>query len=823
MNYKDRPLRFNSISARLTLLVLVTGVIAFIALAAWTLEIQTTEEQNQAQNELATLSFKSRSTLERIFRYQFFELVDEVIQELEVHRLVSRALLFDDELKIVYSTQSSEVNQPLHTVYDWVNVDNTSEERNLTSIVYNEGYNEFVSLIPVVAGVEDDIQVQKYTLLITFKHNSDIWGVVYEKRNMLLSQLTLVIILGVFLWRYLRFRLSAPLRLLRDNIERLRSSGVILSVPLASDDELGQIARSLESVSQQQADNLAQLNNLSTAIEQSNDAIVITSVKGTIDYVNRAYCRLSGYKKSELLGQNPRLLKSGEVGKDTYEQLWHHLSQEKTWRGELVNKRKDGSSYILWSTITPVLNEDGVVTHYIGVQSDITERRADQERLRFLAYHDSLTGLPNRAKLVEDIECRLEDTQFESADALFLLGVDELKRVNDARGFAFGSELIRQVSVRLTELIAGQPFTLAHLGGDVFALFYQPPPSTKINRSAATAFAQKLLLTFETPFVIDDETIQISVSAGCVMIADSSVYKNYSQAAEQIVRLAETAMHHAKIKGGNHAQLYHESLSELIENSFDIENQLRQAIAQNELQLFIQSQFNRQQQVVSAEALVRWSNPERGPISPADFIPVAEQSDLIISLDRWVLEQVLRLLTQLVEANTAIPISVNISGRHFRKPYFADWLITQLNHHDIAPSLLTLEVTEGVFLDDMELVVEKMRILRDMGIGLSLDDFGTGYSSLTYLRRLPVNEIKIDQSFVMAIGQQSADDGIIEAVMAVAHHMQLTVVAEGVETQEQAAFLFNTNANTLIQGFGFARPAPANEWFESITTHSKVE
>lgn len=815
----EKKVKFwRSLSTRITLLVVTVSVAVFIFLVWLTLYYQQVENRNLAERELRTLNLSSQAALNRIIRYDYPELAQEVISELEVHRRVRRALIFDEQRIVVFSNLRSEIGYPVEQVQIPLPEPFKSPAGKFSLVTYKPELDRFYSKTPLVGRANETQDVATWTLLIVYDYETSLQASVYQRRWALAGELLLVVILASLLRVYLQRRLTRPLQLLHDGVSRLQYSNETVDISLTGNDELGQMARTIEQVARDRSQYLTELKKLNTAIEQSNECVIITNINGEIEYVNHAFTEVTGYAKHELIGQNPRILQSGSTAKKTYEKLWENLKGGKTWRGELLNKRKDGTNYVVWATITPVLDENNRITHFIGVEEDITERKADEEKLHFLAYYEPLTALPNRFHLSELMQQVLAAHDGKHFGALLLIDMDRLQHINDARGYEFGSQLIKLFSERLKQELNGREHTLAHLGADAFAVLL-PEDSGSINlaKNKAEAVGQLLLAATENPFYVMHEEVKITASIGCVIYPETRLKVHNRIEAERIIRSAETAMHQAKHKGGNGFEFYKAKFSQQVQKQFETEKQLRHAINKGELELHLQSQCLHFGEVKSAEALVRWNHPHDGMISPGQFIPIAEQSDLIVDIDRWVITQVCEVIAALNAEGKRISIAVNISARHFRKSDFEDWVDAVVKEHRIPRKSLVLEVTEGVLIDDISDVVAKMQGLSRQGVEFSIDDFGTGYSSLSYISQLPVHELKIDQSFVQSIGDRRAGDGVIETVIAIANHMDMRVVAEGVETKQQAEFLFTTDANVLMQGYYYARPVNASEWRASLS------
>ncbi|WP_404401303.1 EAL domain-containing protein [Idiomarina seosinensis] len=809
---------WQSVSTRITAVVGLSGVVVF-GLVVWlTLYQQQSENRQLAEQELRTLGLVSQATLNRIIRYGYPELVQEVIAELEVHRRVVRALIVNEQGAVIYSTAAGELQQSLSDLDLQVPAAFMSPAAKYPEVSYYPDFNRFYSKHPLAGEPDDTSDVRNWTLLVSYQFDGGIVNSIQQRQLTLLGELILVLLLASLLRVYLQRRLTRPLEHLKAGVEQLKYGNGKVSIRLHDNDELGQMARIIEGVAKDRAQYIQELKNLNTAIEQSNECVVITNIDSKIEYVNRAFTQVSGYSKAELIGQNPKMLQSGTTAPAVYKKLWETLTAGKTWRGELLNKRKDGTNYLVWATITPVVDHNNQLTHFIGVEEDITERKADEEKLQFLAYYEPLTALPNRFHLNELLQQTLQSHDGQHFGSLLLIDMDRLQHINDARGYEFGSELIKAFAKRLKKELKDREHTLAHLGADAFAVLL-PEESLSIAgaKQKAEAIGNLLLGTTEAPFHIANEEVKISASIGCSIYPESQQQQHTSNTAERIIRSAETAMHKAKQQGGNSFSFYKSTFSQQVQQQFEIEKNLRQAIQNNELELYIQSQCLNNGTVISGEALVRWRHPQQGIVSPGKFIPVAEQSDLIVAVDRWVLTRVCELLAELQLRGRELSISVNISARHFRKSDFEDWIDALLYEHGVEPAMLVLEVTEGILIDDLADVVVKMERLSYKGLQFSIDDFGTGYSSLAYLSKLPVSELKIDQSFVRAIGDRKSGDGVIEAVVSFANHMDMRVVAEGVETKKQCDFLFSADADIVLQGYYFARPVAAATWQASLT------
>ncbi|BCK88093.1 hypothetical protein MIZ01_1894 [Sideroxyarcus emersonii] len=553
------------------------------------------------------------------------------------------------------------------------------------------------------------------------------------------------------------------------------------------------------------------LRKLSLAVEQSPENIYITDLDGTIEYVNESFVRKTGYDRSEIIGRNPRILHSGKTPSSTYEDLWKNLLAGNTWQGDFHNRRKDGSEYIEHAIISPIRQPDGHITHYVSVQEDITEKKRAEAEINRLAFYDTLTGLPNRALLLERTAQALATIRrIGQRSALISFNIDRFKTINDAGGQAMGDVLIKAVAERLSHILH-QGDVVAHIAGDEFAILLTDlAPQQQAAAHMAMHISNRIHTELQEPFVIGAESITLTACLGIALFPG-----NDADSALDILRRGNTALHHAKTRGSGQTAFFDDTLDGNAKQRFETERELQQAIKRGDLQVFLQPQVEENGKCVGAEALVRWQHPQRGLIQPGAFIPIAEESNLIIEIGSWMFVEVCRLLAREDVATLPIRIGVNISPRHFRQADFVEQIKDGLASTGADPTHLTLEVTEGMVIDNINDVVAKMNELSAMGIHFSMDDFGTGYSSLAYLKRLPIHELKIDKSFVQDLTIDPDDDALVEAILAVARLMHVKVVAEGVETPEQASFL-NLRGQVVHQGYLFGRPEQAEKVIADI-------
>lgn len=534
--------------------------------------------------------------------------------------------------------------------------------------------------------------------------------------------------------------------------------------------------------------------------------------------VNQRLCDTVGYSREELMGmgyhditpfEDDRALDAANVS-----QMIEGKQRSASWEKRYL--RKDGQH--IWVRITTTLIRDkvGLPKYFLSITEDITAHKHAEEQIHRLAFYDALTGLPNRTLLLDRIGMVLPIAQRQRRnDALLLFNVDRFKNINDASGQAVGDILLRAVGERLLGVLR-EGDVLARLSGDEFAILL-PDLAHPAHAAAHKTMhvAEKIHASLREPFQVGEEMATLTASIGIALFP-----REDNDTPLDILRRANTALHESKSAGGAQTTLFERSMDENTKQRFRIERELRLAIPAGQLRLYLQPQVNAAGKIVGAEALVRWQHPERGLIPPGSFIPIAEESELIIEIGRWVFSQVCQLLTHEALFGRPYRISVNISPRQFRQPDFVSWVRNELTASGAEPTHLTFEVTEGVVIDNINSIVAKMNELTVMGIHFSIDDFGTGYSSLAYLKLLPIHELKIDKTFVQDAPTDPDDAALVETILAVAKHMHLKVVAEGVETEEQAEFL-NQRGQVIHQGYLFGKPEPATQWEERIIAESR--
>ncbi|MDA0191128.1 MAG: EAL domain-containing protein, partial [Proteobacteria bacterium] len=535
--------------------------------------------------------------------------------------------------------------------------------------------------------------------------------------------------------------------------------------------------------------------------DNSPDAIMITDRDNRIVSVNEAFTLITGYAPDEVLGGNPRLLASGRHDDAFYAAMWRALREHGHWAGEIWDRRKSGEIYPKWMTINAVADrQSGELTHYVTMFSDITERKSSEERIHYLAHHDVLTGLPNRFTLGARLDQALVDARRHQWEvAVLFVDLDRFKIINDTLGHHIGDRLLIEVARRFSAVVRESDI-VARLGGDEFVIVL---PDLAGHADAATV-AGKIIASLAVPVRIDDHELHTSPSIGI------SLFPTDGSDSDTILRNADTAMYHAKSLGRNNFQFYAEEMNRSTRERLDIERRLRQALARDEFELHYQPQFDtRAHRIAGVEALLRWNAGTGIPLGPDRFIPIAEESGLIVTLGEWVLRTACRQMKQWIDAGLPpLRVAVNVSPRQLHRQNFPEQVAAALAESGLPAHLLELEITESAVMEEPEEARAILVRLKEMGITLAIDDFGTGYSSLAYLKRFPIDHLKIDRSFVTDIERDANDAAIVVSIIALARSLGLKTIAEGVESDAQLALLREHGCDEL-QGYLFSRPLPA--------------
>jgi diguanylate cyclase (GGDEF)-like protein/PAS domain S-box-containing protein len=575
--------------------------------------------------------------------------------------------------------------------------------------------------------------------------------------------------------------------------------------------ELDALAEGIERMAVEIGKREGELQRMSMVIEQSPESIVITDTSGSILYVNEAFQRITGYARDEVLGRNPRILNGGLTPSATYAQMWSTLLAGEVWRGEFNNVRKDGSAYLELATIAPIKDAGGTVTHYVAVKEDITQRKQSEALLHRLAYFDALTGLPNRALLHDRIAQAIRSgVRRESFGMLMLVDIDRFRQLNDTLGHAAGDRLLCEVAARLRASVREED-TVARHGDDDFAVLVERIGETESDAlSHAEHIARKLQQALQQPYVLGSETGDRHFATLSIGI---SLFHDGVSSLESLLKQAEVALYRAKQDGRDTVRFFNPEMQAVVDAHARLEARMHEALEANAFRLFFQPQVNRRGVVIGAEALLRWPLDGGPMVSPAEFIPLAEDTGHIVQLGLWVLRTACAQLArwQTDDSTRHLKIAVNVSARQFHQPDFVASVKETVHAAGIDPGRLELELTESAILSDVDETILRMNELRALGIRFALDDFGTGYSSLSYLKRLPFDQLKIDQSFVRDMAENQGCEAIVLAILSLSHALGLEVVAEGVETPEQRDFLRQHGCDSF-QGYLFGKPLPIEAW-----------
>jgi PAS domain S-box-containing protein/diguanylate cyclase (GGDEF)-like protein len=554
--------------------------------------------------------------------------------------------------------------------------------------------------------------------------------------------------------------------------------------------------------------------------ESTNDGVMITDPKGNILAVNSAFTQVSGYAEEDVRGCSPRMLKSGRHDEVFYREMWQSIKSSGQWTGEVWNKKKSGELFIELLAISAVHDENDEIKCYIGVFTDITQLREVQQRMDFLTWHDQLTSLPNRLLFTDRLSQLLGNANRQQGlGALLIFGIQHFSGLSITRGSIQSDQILHDLSQLLLEHIE-EGDSLARLEGVQFALLlpqvFDSPELAAVAANQRADDIQKLIAGFSRD--VEDDLFQLRAEVGIATYPDAS-----NEDVASVISRAETAYFRAKNAGSDEgaAVIFESNMGERIEQRLTDEHRLRLGIQQDQLRVYLQSQISADGRLHGAEALVRWEHPEQGLISPGYFIPMAEASDLIVQIDRWMIDHVTALLGGLRDSHPELTLSVNVSSRCFQCDDFVDNTRRCLQRHNANPKQLVIEVTEGTMLENIDRVVGKMMILANLGVSFSIDDFGTGYSSLYYLKSLPLAELKIDQRFIRDMLSHPDDAELVNVIQQIASRFKLRVVAEGVETEEEADYL-RQNGRPLMQGFLFSRPKPAEQWLSRLEKHTTI-
>jgi diguanylate cyclase (GGDEF)-like protein/PAS domain S-box-containing protein len=621
----------------------------------------------------------------------------------------------------------------------------------------------------------------------------------------------------LFLWllRKLTRSVARPLEQLSDSMERARlGESHVRAVPGGPKD-IAEMAYAFNSMMTELEEREADLRIAATAFEVE-EGVFVTDDKSVIIQVNQAFTRLTGYSAEEAVGNTSAILKSGRQDAEFYRNMWATIQRDRNWKGEIWNKRKNGEIYPEWLSITAVVGKEGKVTNYVGAFVDITERKQASADLHQLAYYDPLSQLPNRRMLLDRLRHAVATgARNRTSGALLFIDLDNFKTLNDTKGHVIGDMLLVEVAKRLLANMR-ECDTVARFGGDEFVVLLEGlGEETAQAATQAQEVGEKVLQALCRPYLLDGNEFHSSSSIGITLFAD------YKQSLDELLKQADTAMYESKKSGRNTLRFFDPEMQAKLEARSELEVGLRQALLNQEFQLFYQIQVSHAGRVLGAEVLIRWIHPEKGLISPLQFIPLAEETGLILPIGQWVLETAcaqIKTWEQDVSTRNLV-LAVNVSAKQFCQPDFVTQVQAAVHNHAINPWKLKLELTESMLHENIEDTIATMNELKTIGIQFSLDDFGTGYSSLQYLKRLPLDQLKIDQSFVRNLTTDNADVVMVMTIVDLGMSFEVDVIAEGVETEEQLRMLHRYGCSNF-QGYLFSKPVPLKE-FEALVHQAK--
>ncbi|HEX5338072.1 MAG TPA: EAL domain-containing protein [Gallionella sp.] len=558
---------------------------------------------------------------------------------------------------------------------------------------------------------------------------------------------------------------------------------------------------------------VAERNLMGEVFENSASGVLIADADNNIVAVNASFSRITGYTAEDAIGKNPSMLASGRHNRDFYAAMWQTFLTGGYWQGEIWNRRKNGDVYPEWLNISLVKDKAGHVTNYVGMFSDISELKAAQEKIEYLAHHDALTGLPNQVLLRDRFRQALaQAARSGEMVALLLIDLDNFKVVNETLGHPAGDQLLKLVAQRLVASVR-ETDTVSRQGGDEFVIVL----NGNLNEATIAHTAQNIL----------DRMLELESVAGHDLSTSASIgislYPVDGDEFDELLKQADTALYHAKDAGRATYRFFTESMNTAMQARFDMDNRLRYALDRGEFVLYYQPQVDiATQRIVGAEALIRWNSPEMGMVPPGKFIPLVEDSGMIVPIGAWVLSEACRQFAAWQQAGLPIgTVAVNLSAVQFKRANLVETVAQALRDSGLSAACLELELTESILIHDTEATLDTVRQLKALGVHLSLDDFGTGYSSLSYLQRFAVDKLKIDQSFVRELGMNAETETIVNTMIGLGKGLKLQTIAEGVETSQQASILQGFGCDQ-IQGYFYGRPLPVDEFLRLFNTDGYI-
>jgi len=681
------------------------------------------------------------------------------------------------------------------------------------------------------------LETEPWTIIVSQPQDVFLEPVVSQTQSALLlvGIIVLVVVLIVMAATQL---LLGPVKRLTTVVQSIAQGHLDAKASVEANDEIGSLANAFNEMT----DNISNLivdleeevgshkltaenlNKLSQAIEQSPVSVMITDLDGNIEYVNPQLCKITGYTEDELIGKNPRILKSGHTPAIQFKNMWNAITSGHSWSGELYNKKKNGELFWENVTVAPIKNKENISTHYLAIKEDISLRKDYEERLLYQASYDKLTDLPNRTLAYDRISQAIAiATREQKHIALLYMDFDHFKNINDTLGHSAGDEFLRYMAGRLKGCVRDFD-TVARLGGDEFLIML-----VEINEAESghqLSFeevvkrkTEEILVLVAKPCVIHEMEFSVTASVGI------AIFPQGGDDPHALLRNADTAMYRSKRKGRNTYEVFTPEMSDVIMKRVEIDNKLRRALDNGDFYLKYQALMDtRTQTIIGAEALIRWEDEELGEISPEDFVPLAEESGLIVDIGNWVLDTALADVKKWREKSDFkdFYVAINLSSRQFRGKDMVKNISDFLNKHDLPGASLELEITERLLMKDVPHVIDILSKFKEMNIRLSIDDFGTGYSSLSYLKRFPFDVLKIDKTFISDIGEDPDDTALCDAIIAMAHSLGLSIIGEGVENKVQFEFLNQRGVET-VQGYYVSKPMVHDEFMKFIAISEWLE
>ncbi len=772
-----------SIRSRLTgiimLVTLLTGVVGYISFVYWYMN----EQQSKSLHLAKTVGLVLGQDVAKLVLLNQISAATDITSQLKSFSDLNTMVLhkLDGEAIFQYSKENSSFEvKPLPP--------KTKREPKITGNTIKL-YIDAVYQDTLLGHIQLNIQIMT------------MWDVIKQNINMLILILLFMFILSYFLAIIFAGRFTKPIVSLVSFLEKIDLIDSLKQrITTKEENEFGKLYAEVNTMLERM-ESSQQAQKIAAVAFETPSGMTITDVDQKILQVNKAFTNITGYTSEDAIGGTPSLLSSGRHDEVFYKEMYASLEKYHYWSGEIYNRHKDGTVFPEHLTIQSVLDDNAKTIYYVASFLDLTFQKEAEAKVAYLTQYDSLTGLPNKELLIQNIQQELDDSKQRGWGALVCFDIQDFKMINDAYGHISGDMLLKQIAKRVKDHFEGSD-TIGRIGGDEFAIWFNFLDSNKEKASIqCETLVQYLLTILRQAFTLKDKIIHPIPYAGIAL------YNEKDKDANKLLKQADGALHLAKKKQDKNLAFFDEQVEKMLLNHLDIHSQLLLAVEKKQFELFYQLQYDEAHQVHGAEALIRWMHPEEGMISPNDFITVAEKTGLILPIGLWTIEEAAKqLILWQKEPETANwVLAVNISAKQFSQNEFVEQVKEILSTYDIESGTLKFELTESILVDNINTVIQKMEQLKKLGIQISLDDFGTGYSSLQYLKSLPIDQVKIDQSFIQNMHAHKIDIAIIKSVLLLAKALDIEVVAEGVETKEHYELLKELGCK-LFQGYYFSRP-----------------